>query len=180
MLYGTVVNSQKCEGVTTVGSLDYNEDIVPPDKTFILIDNIIPCSGTVTAWEFCYQVSDATSVTFYPSIWGILDKKKNTNFVQIKSNNVTFKPNGNGDYSCQTFNLSLSEQFKVSEGLVVGVYFNKGRSQPKLLFIHANDSMRAFSINGNQSNIKDVENNREVHRNIAIKVHIGKLKYYCF
>ena len=81
----------------TVGSLSHDSNnIVTQGQTFILTGYTVPCSGTVVAWEFCYQISDATSATFYPGIWRITGTSGNT------------------------------DQFTAPVGSVVGLYSNVG------------------------------------------------------
>ena len=60
------VSGQEC--TVTVGSLSHDNNIVTVDRTFILAEYEVPCSGTVVAWEFCYKISSVI-VTFYPGIW---------------------------------------------------------------------------------------------------------------
>ena len=56
------VSGQDCTDI--IGSLSHDSTIVTQGQTFIFAGYTVPCSGTVVAWEFCYQRSDATSVTF--------------------------------------------------------------------------------------------------------------------
>ena len=97
MLHTIAVSGQEC--TNTVGSLSHNNsNLVTQGQTFILTGYIIPCSGTVVAWEFCYRASNATSVTFYPGIWrisGTLDNK--TNYSLVKSYKITYDPRKTSD-----------------------------------------------------------------------------------
>ena len=179
MSYIVVVSGQKCGSKTEVGSLEYGSDIITEDQTFILAGYAVPCDGTVVAWEFCYQKNDAKSVTFYPGIWRIIDTKKNgdTDYKLIQSNNITFTPNGSGDNACQMFNLSVKDQFTVPAGSIVGLYSNKGRKRPQLLFTATDASIRAYKNSGNQNDIKNAgkgRNSMEVDYNVAIKVYLSK------
>ena len=71
---------------------------VSEDKTYILAGYEIPANTTVVAWEFCYQKTDTTSVTFYPGIWRITPRKKDeTDYDLIQSNAVTYDPSHNND-----------------------------------------------------------------------------------
>ena len=119
-------------------------------------------------------------MTFYPGIWRITDQKDNE-YELIQSTNVTFNPSGTSSntYPCQNYTLSDRDRFIAPSGSVIGLYSNRGVSQPLLL--HTDDDMdnsvKAFQFNGNQSNVnydKDNENNEEVDYNIAIRVHLSK------
>ena len=171
-----VVNGQECGGVATVGSLVHGNETVQEDQTFILAGYAVPCNGTVVAWEFCYQISNATSVTFYPGIWRA-DTRSNgsTKFKLVQSNNVTFTPTDNSSNSCQTFNLSITDQFSVPAGSVVGLYSNTDEKRPLLLHNDAKASITAYKVAKNRSQA-DVNDSivTKVDYNIAIKVYLSK------
>ena len=85
----TSVSGQEC--TDTVGSLSYDSNIVPQGQTFILAGYTVPCDGTVVAWEFCYQIVNVASVTFYPGIWRItrISGMSNTDYELVQSNTIT-------------------------------------------------------------------------------------------
>ena len=155
-----------------VGSL--NHDIVDKDDTFILATNIIPCDGTVIAWEFCYQISNDTSATFYPGIWRISRQRGMGNdYELVRSSNVTFNPRGT---SCQIFDLADTDQFVAPEGSFIGLYM--GNTAPQLLHTDdMNTSITTFQIKENISSVNNLRPNnkdQDVNYNIAIRVHLGK------
>ena len=153
-----------------------SNDNVPVDQTFILAGYTVPCSGTVVAWEFCYQISGALSVTFYPGIWRITGTMSgNTDYTLVKSNNVTYDPRGSAlnNFPCQIFNLSDTDQFTPPAGSVVGLYSNVGTW---LLRTNNDSSITTYQFNGNQSSVRTTDNNNDVNCNIAIRVHLGKYK----
>ena len=166
----------------TVGSLNYGSSNIDKDETYILAGYTVPCSGTVVAWDFCYQLSDRTSATFYPGIWRITDQENNgdTDYELIQSNTVTFNPSGNSSntHPCQKFILSDREQFTAPSGSVIGLYTNRGDAQPQLLRTDDIDgSITTFEVKGNQSRITKVKPNDkkdDVDYNIAIRVHFSK------
>ena len=142
------------------------------DHTYILAGYTVPCNGTVTAWEFCYKTSNTASVTFYPGIWRINEtnnKRKNINYFLVRSNNVTYSPK---TVECQTFNLSVSDQFIASAGSVIGLYVNKGA---QLLLIKEDKSMATYEFKENQSSVNADIN--PIKANISLKVHLGKTMY---
>ena len=55
--------------ILTIGSLSHGNTI-GKDKTYIysLDMKFYHMQLLLPAWEFCYQASDATSMTFYPGI----------------------------------------------------------------------------------------------------------------
>ena len=157
--------------------MSHDENFVTVDRTFILAGYTVPCNGTVVAWEFCYQISDAT-VTFYPGIWRITDTMgSNTNYTLVQSNNVTYNQsirdpqNPTSIFACQRFNISDTDQFTAPAGSVVGLYSNV-----ETQLLHTNDtdsSITTYQSMGNQSSVR-TGNNDDVNYNIAIRVHLGK------
>ena len=154
-----------------VGSLNY-DIIVDEDDTFILATNKIPCNRTVVAWEFCYQISNDTSATFYPGIWINRPRKgPGSEYELVRSSNVTFAPRSG---PCQIFNLADADQFIAPEGSVIGLYSNVGSTAPKLLRTDdMNNVITTFQFNRNQSSARPGKM-EEVEYNVAIRVHLGK------
>ena len=178
ILYTIAVSGQECTDTITVGSLSHDNNIVPADQTFILAGYTVPCSGTVVAWEFCYQISGQTSVTFYPGIWritGTMSGNIRTDYILVQSNNVTYNPRGDPANlrPCQIFNLSDTDQFTAPAGSVVGLYSNVGSL---LLHTNSDSSITTYQFSGNQSSVRTTGNN-DVNYNIAIRVHLGKYSY---
>ena len=177
-LYTIAVSGQECTDTVTVGSLSHDNNIVTADRTFILAGYTVPCNGTVVAWEFCYQILDAT-VTFYPGIWRIIATmgSGNTNYTLVQSNNVTYDQSVRDPqdptniHPCQIFNLSDTDQFTAPAGSVVGLYSNNG---PQLLHANTDSSIATYRYTGNQSSVNNAGNSNDVNYNIAIRVHLGK------
>ena len=173
MLYTIAVSGQECTDTVTVGSLSHDNNLVDLDQTFILAGYTVPCSGTVVAWEFCYQISGVASVTFYPGIWRITGTMSgNTDYTLVRSNTVTHDPRGDSAniFPCQIFNLSDTDQFTAPTGSVVGLYSNVGTS---LLHTNTGGSITTYQFSGNQSSVITTGNN-DINYNIAIRVHLGK------
>ena len=170
--YIAVVSGQDC--TDTVGSVSHDSNIAPQGQTFILAGHTIPCSGTVVAWEFCYRISGATSVTFYPGIWRINGTMgSNTDYELVQSNSVTYDSSiqTNGDDSCQRVNLSTTDQFTAPAGSVVGLYSGIGTT---LLHTNTTSSITTYQFSGNQSSVNNAGNGDDVNYNIAIRIHLGK------
>ena len=151
-----------------------NSNIVTQGQAFILAGYTIPCSGIVVAWEFCYQISDATSVTFYPGIWRITGTiGGNTDYELIQSNSVTYNQSiqTSGVYSCQRVNLSTIDQFTAPARSVVGLYSNVNA---QLLYTNTDSSITTYQFSGNQSSVRTAGNNDNVNYNISVRVHLGK------
>ena len=173
--YTAAVSCDQCTGTVTVGSLGHGNTI-SEDKTYILAGYEIPSNATVVAWEFCYQKTDATSVTFYPGIWRITDIKENgdTDYELVQSNAITYYPNGSTDqFPCLLFNLTITDQFNVSEGSAVGLYSNHGAL---LLRTNTNDAITTYEDDRNQSSIDKArpDKTENINFNISIRVHSGK------
>ena len=157
--------------------MSHDTNIVPADQTFIFAGYAVPCSGTVVAWEFCYQISGQTSVTFYPGLWRITGTMgSNTDYTLVQSNTVTYNqsvrdPNTFSSFSCQIFNLSDADQFTAPAGSVVGLYSNVGT---QLLHTNTDSSITTYQFSGNHSSVSNAGNTGDVNYNIAIRVHLGK------
>ena len=165
----------------SVGSLNYDSRIIDEDRTYILAGYTIPCSETVVAWEFCYQISGKASATFYPGIWKITkqDNKGDTDYELVQSSTVTFNPTSTSSdtHSCKNFTLSDRDQFIAPSGSVIGLYSNTKNTQALLLRTDdMDDSVTTFEINKNKSKITKAkpDNRDDVDYNIAIRVHLGK------
>ena len=178
-MYTIAVSGQECTDTVTVGSLSHDNNIVTEDQTFILARYTVPCSGTVIAWEFCYQISGATSVTFYPGIWRITGTSGNTDYTLVQSNNVTYDQSvrdpqdSTSNFPCQIFNLSDTDQFTAPAGSVVGLYTDR-ILRPLLLHTNNDSSITTYQFSGNHSSVNNGGNSNDVNYNIAIRVHLGK------
>ena len=153
--------------------MNHDSIIVTQGQTYILAGYTVPCSGTVVAWEFCYQISGG-SVTFYPGIWRITGTSGgNTDYELVQSNTITYDAtiNTGGIDSCQRVNLSTTDQFTAPAGSVVGLYSNVG---PLLLHTNTDSSITTYRSSGNQSSVNSVDNNDNFNYNIAVRVHLGK------
>ena len=170
------VSCDKCTDTVTFGSLAHGNTITE-GRTYILTGYEVLSNATVVAWEFCYQKTDAASVTFYPGIWRIMDindRNGDTDYELVQSSTVTYDPSsGTDQFPCSMFNLSVTDQFTVSEGSVAGLYSNTGA-----LLLHTNDNalVTTYEYNGSQSHIANVhpDGNKDINFNIAIRVHLGK------
>ena len=154
--------------------MSHDSNLVPQGQTFILAEYIVPCNGTVVAWEFCYRTSDATSVTFYPGIWRITGTTaSNTDYELVQSNTITYDSSiqTSGADPCQRVNLSTTDQFTAPAGSVVGLYSVIG---PLLLHTNTDSSMTTYQFILNQSSVNNAGNDNDVNYTIAIRVHHGK------
>jgi len=157
------------------GSLSHDNDVTTiSDQTFILAGRTVPCSGTVVAWEFCYQISSVTSVTFYPSIWRITGTNASSypDYVLVQSSNITYNPSSDqtSPSRCQIFNLSDTDQFTAPAASVVGLYSNV---ITLLLHTNVSSSITTYQFRGNQSRVSATSNSDNINYNIAIRVHLG-------
>ena len=162
--------------------MSHENNIVPQGQTFILAGYTVPCNGTVVAWEFCYQISSAMSVTFYPGIWritGTSGNTGNTDYTLVQSNNVTYDSSGSGlnSFPCQRFNLSDTDQFAAPAGSVVGLYSNV--ITQLLRTDNTNSSITTYQFSGNQSSVSINGNSNDVNYNIAIRVYLGMYVRSC-
>ena len=173
------VSNEECTGAVTAGLLNRDSKNVPQGYTYILAGYTVPCNGTVVAWEFCYQISGAGLVTFYPGIWritGISGNSGNSDYELVQSSTITYLASINTggidhEKSCKRVNLSTTDQFTAPAGSVVGLYSGLGT---QLLHINTSNSTTTYQISGNQSSVKNANKNDNVTYNIAIRVHLGK------
>jgi len=167
IFYFIVVSGKNC--TDTVGSLNIDSSIIiQEDSTFLLTEYIVPCTGIVIAWEFCYRVvNQNSSVSFNPGIWS---NGSDTSFKLVQSSNVSFIPSGDIN-SCQTVSLSETDQFTAPAGSVVGLYSNKNDMRSQLLGTNNTGSTYIFTI----GNFTDVKTNRaiELNHSIAIRLHLS-------
>ena len=171
-----MVSGQEC--TDTVGSLSHDSNIVLQGLTSILAGYRIPCDGTVVAWEFCYRISGAGSVIFYPGIWRITGTTgSNTDYELVQSNSITYDPSiqTSGVDSCQRVNLSTRDQFAAPAGSVVGLYSNV---QTQLLHTNTDSSITTYQFIGNQSSVS-AGNSSDANYNIAIRIYLGKTVFDC-
>ena len=154
-----------------------DRNIVATNRTFILAGYTVPCNGTVVAWEFCYLIGGAASVTFHPGIWRISEtNNSSTHYELVQSNSITYDPSGTLDNicPCKVFNLSVADQFTAPAGSVVGLYSNL---QTQLLHTNPNNSITTYPFRGNLSSITTNSESNNVNYNIAIRVHLSKYVY---
>ena len=173
------VSGQECTDTVTVGSLSHDNNIVSIDQTFILAGYTVPCSGTVVAWEFCYQIiGHGITATFYPGIWRMTGTMSgNIDYTLLQSNSITYDqsvrdPQDPMNVGCQMFNLSDTDQFTAPAGSVVGLY--SGIQHTQLLRTNTTNPIRTYQFSGNQSSVTITDNSNDVNYNIAIRVHLGK------
>ena len=174
--YITTVNGQLCSD--TVGSLRYKEIPVHLGLIYIFPEYTVPCNGTVVAWEFCYQRSNASSVTFYPGIWKVTETNNhNANYELVQSNTVTYNQSiqtSGHNYACQRVDLVTTDQYIAPAGSVVGLYSNGGT----LLLQTSTDTLiTAYKVIGNQS-IVTTSGLATINYNIGIRVHLHKYSVY--
>ena len=165
------VRGQIC--TEAIGSLSHHSHFVTQDQTFILAGYTFPCNGTVVAWEFCYQISDGSSVTFYPGIWRITEViGPRTDYALVQSSTITYDPRGSGSNPnpCRSFILSAEDQFTAPAGSVVGLYSNV---LTQLLHTNTDSSITTYQFSGNETSVS-ARNHNDVSYNISVKVHVGK------
>jgi len=173
--YAIGVNGTGCIEPDIIGSLDHNGTSVVEDQTYILTGYKVRCKGIVTTWEFCYQILNVSSVIFYPSIWKKRGMQKGGNYWYslISISEVEFDPRVGSTSSCQNYTLPVTKRFTAPSESVVGLYSNRER-RPLLLRINATNQHITYHVNGNQSSVN--RSSQDAHYNIAIRVHLGKLR----
>ena len=114
-----LANAQTCNNT---GSLHYQrESIVDPASTYIIPSYNITCDGVVTGWEFCYQIINVPSVTFYPSVWRWSENKY---YRLVHASSVNYVPQHSRGLSsiCDKYLLPADEQLSVHTNDIIGLY----------------------------------------------------------
>lgn len=105
-------------------------------------------------------------------------------YTLVKSSTITFTPTrvGNDDndrISCQTFNLSETDQFIAPAGSTVGLYSNIRGMQPSLLRTNnMGQLITTYQFTGNRSDVS-ISISNDISYNIALRVHLGKYNEIC-
>ena len=139
-----LANGQTCRNT---GSLHFQGgSIVDQATTYIMPSYNITCDGVVTGWEFCFQIINAPSVTFYPGVWRWSD---NNYYTLIHASRVNYVPQHSSGLSsiCVKPFLPADEKFSVHTNDIIGLYSSNS------LLLTANDSVDylVYSVAGNHS-----------------------------
>ena len=142
-----LVSAQTCRDT---GSLSFQEgSIVDQSTTYIIPSYRIPCDGVVVGWQFCYQIVNVPSVTFYPSVWRW---NVNNNYTLVHVSTVNYVPQaGSSGLSiiCAQYKLPADEQFSVHINDVIGLYTTN--NSLILTTVTTGDNKRTYSVAGNHS-----------------------------
>ena len=174
MSYDIAVSGQLCTRSYEVGfpisDINWsNVHVVPMCQTFILAGYIVPCTGTVVAWEFCYKFKSIYEpVVFYPGIW----RKTGSGYELIQSNTVQYNQSmSTSTGSCHIVTLSKKDQFTAPAESVVGLHSNIGA---QLLHTYTDSSTKTYQLSGSQTYVRIDENTDVINYNIAIRLRLGK------
>ena len=150
--------------------MEYSIDQLPApvDRTYILTGYAVLCNGIVVAWEYCYQISSAEQVTFFPGIWRITRTSDVDFYTLIQRNEVIFDSRGTPPnlFICSMFNVPDTEQFIAPAGSVVGVY----TLSAQILRTNTDDSITVYKFKQNQNNVNST--GTDVNYNIAVRLHL--------
>ena len=142
-----LVSAQTCRDT---GSLIFQEgSIVDQSTTYIIPSYRIPCDGVVVGWEFCYQIVNVPSVTFYPSVWRW---NVNNYYTLVHVSTVNYVPQaGSSGLSiiCAQYKLPADEQFSVHINDVIGLYTTN--NSLILTTVTTGDNKLTYSVAGNHS-----------------------------
>ena len=167
------MSGQNCINSAWVGSIKsiMNHGVISDNRTFILADYEIPCRGAVAAWEFCYQRSTRTSVTFFPAIW---IGSANNGYRLIYLSTVNYDQSEITENPCHRVEFPKEYWLTVPAGSVLGLYSNVGA---QLIHSNTNPELNTYQFYGYQNRV--FINNYDtidVNYHIAIRLHLGK---YC-
>ena len=141
-----LTNSQTCRNT---GSLDYQDGtLFVLATTYVIPSYRIPCDGVVVGWEFCYQILNVPSVTFYPSVWRW---NGNDRYTLVHASAVTYVPQlGGAVFICDNYTLPADQQISVLTNDTIGLYTT---TRSNILTTSESNDTLAYSAEGNQSSI---------------------------
>ena len=178
-MYAIAVNGYRNECIDTVrvGSISHNSNTIPNYQTFILAGYEIPCSGTVVAWEFCYQRSTTPrTLMFYPSVWRNRD---DVNYELIHFNIVIYDPSTLELNQCPIVKLPRNDQFTAPKGSVVGLYSGDAPLLRSSIVRGKNgETVNTYKIAGNQTSVS-LNSEMIADYSVAIKLHLSKYYGMC-
>ena len=164
-----LANSQTCQGT---GLLNYQGgSIVDQNTTYIIPTYNITCDGVVTGWEFCYQIINVSSVTFYPSVWRW---SENNYYALVHASRVSYVPQHSSglNTSCGKHHFPTDEQFSILTNDIIGLYSTINTS---ILTTNDSDDNLVYSVAGNQSIVDPIGSGvNKQHFHVAIKAIISE------
>jgi len=139
--------------------------------TYIMPSYNITCDGVVTGWEFCFQIINAPSVTFYPSVWRWSENKY---YALVHASRVNYVPPTlfGLNNSCDKYLLPADEQFSVHTNDIIGLYSTINTS---ILTTNDSDDKLVYSVAGNQSIVDPIGSGvNQKHFGVAIVAIISE------
>ena len=164
-----LANGQTCRDT---GSLNIQGgSIVDQNTTYIIPSYNITCDGVVIGWEFCYQIINVPSMSFYPSVWRWSENKY---YTVVHASRVNYVPQHSSGLSsiCAKHHLHADEQFSVRTNDIIGLYSTMNKS---ILTANDSDDYLVYSVAGNHS-IVDPNGSgvNQQHFHVAIVAIIGE------
>ena len=102
----------------------------------------------MVGWEFCYQILNVPSVTFYPSVWRW---NGNDRYTLVHASAVTYVPQlGGAVFICDNYTLPADQQISVLTNDTIGLYTT---TRSNILTTSESNDTLAYSAEGNQSSI---------------------------
>ena len=140
--HGTVCTGQSC---TSVGNTDRSEHSQSDAKALFLdLQNPAQCSGTVTAWNYCfYRIESALNQTYIVDFVVYRRVGSGNIYRLVENSNTIVDLSGgqlaalNSDFNCTRTPLPESEMFEIQESDVLGACLNEVGSNHKVLDILA-------------------------------------------
>ena len=139
-----LATGQTCQDI---GILNYQGgSIVEQNTTYIIPSYNITCDGVVTGWEFCYQIINVPSMTFYPSVWRW---SENNSYTLVHASSVMSDiPQLGMSSICTKHFLPVDKQFSVYKNDSIGLY---STINTPVLTTNDSDDYLVYSVAGNQN-----------------------------
>ena len=111
---------------------------------FLDLQNLAQCSGTVTAWNYCfYRIESASDQNYIVDFVVYRRRQESSVYDLVQSSYRTVGMTGNqlaaldGHFNCFTIPLSESEMFQIQEDDVLGACLNDAGNNHKPLDVLA-------------------------------------------
>jgi hypothetical protein len=150
----------------TAGNGEINEQTTPSSNPGYYIDpgNQVPCTGQLTAWNYCFYEPASGQRTTYN--FRLQVRRLSTSVYRLVGEEVvSLRRRPRGRFRCFTISLDEGEYIDVQRGDVLGVFLDT----PLLSLVAASESSahRLLFAASPNSNLGDVEG-RRIHLSVDI------------
>ena len=117
---------------------------------FLDFENPAPCSGTVTAWNYCFYRIESDPNVNYTVDFAVYRRRNNVFYDLVESRRVDMSGGQlaalNSDFMCDTIPLHQSEMFEIQEDDVLGACLSDVGVNQRMLDIIAGNVTNTLSV----------------------------------